>query len=202
MTVSTKPKQSENAGQGAPIFSPDKFSRTIPAELIKNYKRALADERLVFLAEAIGALDAEIADLLNSLSIEGAEAKLREVHIAWVSVLSAYIGGDAAGLDAAFVLVDGAVREVDKATWAEIVKLARKRAQLAAEQQQRKAILETFMTREQVLAHFSLVLDTITRNVSDQFAVTRIMSDVQRIANITVPLGGTEAKEPAPTSGT
>jgi hypothetical protein len=173
-------------GPAHPNFTTGKYSKLLPSRLLAKYRQAEKDPDLTSLRSELALVDARLADLLSRVDTG-------ESGALWQAVLKAHrefrrykTTGDLAGMREALTELESRIDAgvLDYQAWAEIQELIETRRKLAESESRRLATLQQTITAEQAMLLMGVIVEMITRHISDRQVLSNIATDLQRLGYV------------------
>lgn len=170
-------------GAAHPMFRTGRYSKFLPDKLAARYAEAVSDAELLDLRHEIALIDLRISALVERLGTgESAENWGRLIE-AYDQLKSSQAVRDVAGLADALSAL-GAVIEGGKQNesgWKEVIELLERRRRLVDSETKRLALMQQFVTSQQLVSLAAAVLEVIRENVSESATRARIADGIRNL---------------------
>jgi len=173
-------------GPASGLYKHGRYSRFIPSRLLARYRDAEEDAELTSLRSELALVDARLADLLARVDTGESGARWWALMKAHRAFRHAKASGDVGRMQAALAGLELHLEAGthDYAAWKSIIELIEQRRKLAESETRRLATLQQMISAEQAMLLMGVVVDIITRHITDREVLSNIVTDLQRLGHV------------------
>jgi len=170
---------------GLPQYKTGRYSKYLPARLLQTYDTARADKDLCELRDDISLIDARLMDVLKRVETGESGQLWVMIRQVWGEFTVAKLSGKIPEMQEHLTILGDLIERglADYAAWGEVRSILEQRRKLVESERKRLVELQQVITAEQAMVMFSVLIDSVKRNVSDRKALSAISEDFARVLN-------------------